>query len=132
MTRRLTIQLLLFILGDNVVLQSQPAWTIAVVVVFIILASVCATFSIALFTLMFWRKHKCKLISERLSISLGCILVVGASRNTTWQFSVHYKLNLTAVLWLADCISVGMYPSDHSLLTVLGALNDDVTTYRSR
>ena len=116
---------MLFILGDDVVLQSQPAWTIAVVVIFIILAPVCATFLIALFTLMFWRKHKCKFLK---GYQLGYILVVGASRNTTWQFSVHYTLNLTAMLWLADCISVGMYPPVHNLLTVLGALNDDVTT----
>jgi len=116
---------LLFILGDDVVLQSQPAWIIAVVVVFIILASVCATFVIALFTLMFRRKHKCKFLKR---YQLGCILVLGASRNTTWQFSVHCTLNLTAVLWLADCISVGMYPPVHNLLTELGALNDDITT----
>jgi len=73
--------------GDGVVSQSQPAWTIAVVVVFIILGSVCATFLIALLTLMFWRKHKCKFLK---GYQLGCILVVEASKNTTWQFSVHY------------------------------------------
>jgi len=73
--------ILLFILGDDVVLQSQPAWTIAVVVVFIILASVCAAFLMAPFTLMFWRKHKCKFLK---GYQLGCILVVGASKNTTW------------------------------------------------
>jgi len=73
--------ILLFILGDDVVLQSQPTWTIAVVVVFIILASVCATFLIAIFTLMFRRKHKCKFMK---GYQLQCILVVGASKNTTW------------------------------------------------
>ena len=49
-------------LVDDVVLQSQPAWIIAVMVVFIIVASVCVTFMVALFTLMFRRKHKCKFL----------------------------------------------------------------------
>ena len=79
--------------GDGVVLQSQPAWTIAVVVVFIILGSVCATFLVALLTLMFWRKHRCKLLK---GYQLGYILVVEASKNTTWQFNVHYNCHALA------------------------------------
>jgi len=51
------IMFLLFILGDDTAVQNQSAWKVLVMVVSIILTAVCATFLIAIFTLMCWRKH---------------------------------------------------------------------------
>jgi len=51
---------LLFILGDDAAVQNQSAWKVLVMVVSIILTAACATFLIAILTLMCWRKRECK------------------------------------------------------------------------
>jgi len=54
---------MLFILGDDAAVQNQSTWKVLGMVVSIILTAACATFLIAIFTLMCWRKHKCKFLT---------------------------------------------------------------------
>jgi len=65
---------LLFILGDDAAVQNQSAWKVLVMVVSIILTAACATFLIAIFTLMCWRKHKCKFLTCNQQVCVTSII----------------------------------------------------------
>jgi len=108
--------------GDDVVLQSQPVWTIAVMVVFIILASVCATFVIALFTLMFWKKHKLRVTKKSQEIPeqpgpAHAKLQPGTSdAHLEMQKNVAYspiKLSVSGKFEMGDNVAYGFSPVGH-------------------
>ena len=87
---------LLFILGDDAV-----AWKVLVMVVSIILTAACATFLIAIFTLMCWRKHKCKFLTgnQQVCVHFYYIYVVWIINKQLPPGTAEYttKYSLTAL-----------------------------------
>ena len=68
---------LLSILGEGFLLyQHLSTWQIIMVVVFPILMSASATFLITMFTLMCWRKHKRKSLTNKLKYMYDFALII--------------------------------------------------------
>jgi len=73
--------------------QNQSAWKVLVMVVSIILTAACATFLIAIITMMCWRKHKCKFLTEVIS---KCVYI--SSYHLTVQSTLQIQLDCTFLI----------------------------------